>query len=183
MAAQAGVASALPALPAPAPRPHRPPPAPSRAAPGLNWQAQRRARRARRAPRGSPGRGGNAGPEVAQELPALLSPFLAPWREWQRGGEVLENQFPLLSGTPPDGREAGAAGWRGTGLRPPLPTPRAPGSSCTSDHPRAPGSSCTGPSPADARGGQLVLVPGYFAESGSRPERRSASAPPGLQCP
>lgn len=131
MAARAGgYLRAPPPSPAPCTPPSPParPPRPGRAlTPGLDWQTQRRARPARRAPRGSPGRGGKRWPRGRRGAPRPSLALLAPWREWQRGGEVLENRFPRSLARHPMGarsRELRAGGERASG---PSPDAAGPG--------------------------------------------------------
>ena len=150
--------------PPPAPRPHRPPAPPRWRANSRAWlanAAQSQAKTANAAPEPRPQRGTPVLRPPRGPRPSLA--LSAPGREWQRGGEVLENRFPLS--LPRATRLGGPA----VGSR--IPEPRAgvegaPGPSRGAAGPsvffhRA--ATCR-PTPRAARAGT-----GYFAE------RRSSS--------
>ncbi|XP_053745934.1 translation initiation factor IF-2-like [Panthera pardus] len=160
-----GVTSVRPRPPPPpAPRPHRPPAPPRWRANSRAWlanAAQSEAKTANAAPEPRPQRGTPVLRPPRGPRPSLA--LSAPGREWQRGGEVLENRFPLS--LPRATRLGGPA----VGSR--IPEPRAgvegaPGPSRGAAGPsvffhRA--ATCR-PTPRAARAGT-----GYFAE------RRSSS--------
>ena len=159
--------------PPPSPAPCTPPSPPARPAPPRSRaNSGARLANAAQSKTGKASAAREPGPRretLAPRPPRGSPPFSRPFgalegvAERRRGaGEPV----PSLSGTPPDGREEpGAAGWRGTGLRP-LSRRRGPRSlHAPGHHPQT-----------HAAGDSCCL--GYFAERGSSPECADpASAP------